>query len=255
MIGKTLKVLGLQSFVLLSLSGAVALVACSSDEEGEKYPSSQSFCSAKAEQECNAAAALCAATVDACKARRTTICQDAANAATASGRTYRAGAAEKCINDTKDLYASKVIDLAKEKTVDETCERVFTGSKKQGEPCAAPYDCEGTLTCDKICTTKTEKTKDQPCNNPGDTCATGTYCGLRGDVKFCNAKNNVGDICNATTPCLETLRCVTRCQEKVATGQPCDTGEDCQSGFCNAEKKCAAKLVGGSGKCSDFGGT
>lgn len=255
MIGKTLKVLGLQSFVLLSVAGACALVACSSDEATEKYPSSDSFCTAKADEECKAAASLCAATVDACKGRRVTSCQQAASAASSSGRTYRPGSAEKCINETRDLYAAKTIDLAKEKTVNETCERVFTGSKKQGEACAAPYECEGTLICDKVCTTATQKKKDEPCNNPGDTCETGTYCGLRGDVKFCNAKNDVGDICDAKTPCLETLRCVTRCQEKVAAGQPCDTGDDCQTAFCNAEKKCAAKLVGGSGKCSDFGGT
>jgi hypothetical protein len=250
MIGKTLKVLS-----LLSFAGALALVACSSDDAGEKYPSSESFCTEKADVECTAAASLCAATVDACKSRRTTLCQQAAAAASATGRTYRPGAAEKCINDTRDLYAAKTIDLAKEKTVDASCQRVFTGSKKKGEACAQPYDCEGTLTCDKVCSDPTPKKKGEGCNNPGDVCETGTYCGLQGEVKFCLAKNNVGDICGASNPCLETLRCVTRCQEKVAAGQPCDTGDDCTTGFCNAEKKCAAKLVGDSGKCSDFGGT
>lgn len=250
MIRTKLSVLATFTFV----AGAVALVACSSDEATEKYPSVDSFCSAKADEECKEAAALCAATVDACKLARTNACKDAAGAASAQGRVYRPGAAEKCINDTKSLYATKTVDLAKEKTVDETCARVFTGSKKSGEACSQPYDCEGSLTCDSICTQKTDKKLDDPCNNPGDTCAAGTYCGPRGNVKFCNAKNDVGDICNETTPCLETLRCVTRCQEKVEAGQPCDTGDDCKTGFCGGDKKCAAKLVPGTGKCSDFGG-
>lgn len=255
MIGNTLKVLGLQSFALLSIAGVCTLAACSSDDAGERYPSSDAFCTAKAEEECTAYAAVCAATVDTCKNRRVTACQQLASTATGQGRSYRASAAQKCIDETKALSAGKTVDLAKEKLVTETCERVFTGSKKQGEPCGAPYECEGTLICDKICTTKVEKKLDQPCNNPGETCETGTYCGPRGDVKFCNKKNDVGDICNTTTPCLENLRCVTRCQAKVGSGQPCDTGDDCESGFCGTDKKCAAKLVPGSGKCSDFGGT
>lgn len=251
MIRSTLRTLG-----FLSFAGAVTLIACGDDEVTEKYPSADSFCAGKADAECKAAAAVCGVTVDICKADRTSVCQSAASAATGQGGTYRPQNAEKCINDTTALYQSKVVDLVKEKEVDETCARVFAGTKKKGEGCTAAFQCEGTLICDRgFCSDKSPKALDEPCNNPGDTCATGTYCGPRGGSSFCNKKNDVGDICNDTTPCLETLRCVNQCQTKLGAGQPCDKAEDCDTGFCGSDKKCAAKLVPGTNGCADFGGS
>jgi hypothetical protein len=235
-------------------AGAVTLLACSSDEVTEKYPSSDSFCAAKADTECQPGAPVCGVTVDVCKSKRTSLCQAAASAATGQGGTYRPQNAETCINDTKTLYDSKVVDLDKEKTVDATCALVFAGSKTKGAACAAAFECDAALICDRgFCSEKTPKAKDEPCNNPGDTCATGTYCGPRGASNFCNAKNNVGDICNTTTPCLENLRCVNQCQEKLGSGQSCNTNDDCTTGFCGTDKKCAAKLVPGPNGCADFG--
>lgn len=241
---------------LFGSAGGLAIAACSSNDATDKYPSADSFCDAKATEECNAAAAVCSATVDFCKTTRVGICKSFADSATSQGRTYRAQQAEKCVDATKTLYATKVVDLDKEKDVDDTCEHVFTGSKKKNDPCTQPYECEGTLKCDKgACADAVQKQLNEPCNNPGDTCVKGTYCGPRGGSNFCIARNNVGDICNNETPCLETLRCVNNCQAKLDSGQPCDTNDDCTSGFCGNDKKCAAKLVPGTGKCSDFGGS
>jgi len=242
--------------VALSFAPFVAVVACSSDEATDKYPSADSFCSAKADTECQAAAPVCAANIDTCKTTRTQSCNSAAGQATGGGRTYRPAQADKCINDTKTLYATKVVDLDKEKTVEDECQRVFTGSKNKGDACTQPYDCSGELVCDRgHCAEKKPVGLNDGCANPGETCATGTYCQAQGGVSTCVARNAAGEICKDTAPCLETLRCVNTCVDKVDSGGACDKNDDCKTGFCGKDKKCAAKLVPGAGGCSDFGGS
>lgn len=245
----------LKSLCLLSFAGAVTLLACGDDEVTEKYPSADSFCAGKADAECKAGAEVCGATQDACKAKRTTVCQAAASSATGRGGTYRPQNAEKCINETTALYASKTVDLVKEKAVDETCAQVFSGSKKKNENCTNTAECESPLICDRnLCAEKVAKALDEACNNPGDTCATGTYCGPRGGSNFCNAKNKVGDVCGASTPCLEDLRCLSPggCAAKLGAGETCNNNDECTTGFCGTDKKCAAKLVPGANGCADF---
>lgn len=246
----------LKSLCFLSFTGAVTLIACGDDQVTEKYPSTDAFCAGKAEAECKAGAAVCGATIDACKAKRVSVCTAGASAATGQGGTYRPQNAEKCINETTTLYESKVVDPEKEKTVDETCKRVFAGSKKKGDNCTANFECEGTLICDRnFCSEKVPKAVNEPCNNPGDFCATETYCGPRGGSNFCNPKNKVGDVCGTTTPCLDNLRCLTPggCAERLGAGEPCNKNTDCSTGFCNPDdKKCAAKLVPGENGCVDF---
>lgn len=246
-----LRVLG-----LLGVAAGVALsTAACGDEASERYPTPDSFCTAKSTEECSQASMLCGVTNDACMTRRESICTDGANAAQAAGRVYRAPAAEKCITDTKALYADRVVDKNKEAAALETCERVFAGTKKSGEPCTQAFECESPLMCDRgFCAAKVMRTQDQPCNNPGDVCATGTYCGPRSGSNFCVPRVALSGDCNAAMPCLETLRCAVRCVEKLGPGQPCDVADDCTTGYCDASRKCAAKQLPGSGRCTDFGG-
>jgi hypothetical protein len=246
----------LRSLSVLSFTGAVLLIACGDDEVTEKYPSADSFCAGKADAECKVGAEVCGATLDACKAKRTSVCQGVASSATGGGGTYRPQNAEKCINDTTTLYASKVVDLTKEKEVDEICARVFAGAKKKNANCTTSFECESPLICDRnLCAEKVPKAIDEACNNPGDTCATGTYCGPRGGSNFCIKKNDLGDTCGTSTPCLENLRCLTPdgCAERLEAGATCNGNTDCKSGFCDpGPKKCAAKLVPGENGCADF---
>jgi len=245
------------SLVACSAVGLFAF-ACGDDDPGEKYPSADAFCSAKASEECKAVAAVCAVADATCTTRRAEACKAAAAAAAAQGRTYLAAGAEACINATTAVYADRVIDPKKEEAFEDACERVFAGSKKASEPCANLYDCEGRLTCDldkKFCAEKVAKAADQPCNNPGDVCNAGLYCQDRGGSKFCSAKKNKGEACGATSPCLEALRCVNVCVDKVAPGGFCDTNDECTTGLCNADKKCAARQYPSeTGSCKDFGG-
>lgn len=245
----------LRTLCFLGFTSAVLVIACGDDEVTEKYPSADAFCTGKAETECTAGAAVCGATVDACKSKRKSVCSATASAATGRGGVYRPQNAEKCINDTKALYESKIVDLTKEKEVDETCARVFAGSTKKGANCTDTLECESPLICDRnFCSEKKQVGLDEACNNPGETCPATAYCGPRGGSNFCNAKNEVGDSCGASTPCLDTLRCLTPggCADRLGAGVSCDKNDDCSTGFCGTDKKCAAKLVPGPNGCADF---
>ena len=156
------RALGLMAFG----AGLVVVAACGDDEPTAKYPTADSFCDAKAAEECKAVAAACAVADDKCKSTRADVCKALAGGATGEGRTYRPENAENCIAKTTIVYADRVIDAAKEEAFVEACGRVFTGTKQRNEACANEFDCEGTLVCDldkKLCSVKVAKGVDETC--------------------------------------------------------------------------------------------
>jgi hypothetical protein len=242
--------------------GILVLVACGGDDPApEKYPSFDSFCDAKATEECTAIASACSVTVESCKGVRKNACSNAAGAALGQGREYVAGNAEGCVSKIADLYKDRVLDATKEKAFDEACAKVFLGVKKKSEPCSNEYHCEASLVCDMqkgVCAEKTAARKDRdPCNNPGDTCDTGLFCNQEGANRFCAAKAKAGAACNEATPCAEDLFCnVATCAMKNGAGATCATDIECTTRFCNPDtKKCQAKQYATeTGTCRDFGG-
>jgi hypothetical protein len=248
-----------KTLVSLASVGFVALVACSGDEATEKYPDANAFCSAKATEVCNAQAALCGATVDACKSKYSASC-NAAGAGAGGGRSYKASLAEECITKTHDLFNQKTFTADQEKTWKDTCERVFAGTKVANTPCANDYECVDQLVCDKgVCGTKTEKNQGEGCSNAGEVCAKGSYCGDQGALKFCLPKGDEGKICSANAPCKEDLRCVGTCSAKLNIGDVCGGDDDCKEvstpPYCDpATTKCAAKFSAGTQSCKDLGG-
>lgn len=243
----------------LACAAFVTLVACGSDDVGEKYPSADSFCQALAETECNAVALNpCQTTVDNCKTKRTASCNANAAKLSAQGRSYRAPAAEECINKTGDELKARNIDPASDKVATEACERVFTGSKEKTQPCQNDYECSGTLVCTQgVCYDKSVKNKGEPCGSVGDTCAAGTYC----DSKFCVARPEQNGTCSAAVPCIETLRCAGGvCLAKYGPNQVCASTDECTSGtVCqtvNNTKVCTVQTLPSTRTCKDdYGGT
>lgn len=236
--------------------GLVALVACSSDE-GERYPDTSSFCEAKAQEECNGVAAVCGATVEACKAKRLSPCNEAAVAATAQGRKYKASLAESCLSKTRELYNARIVAPEKEAEQIDTCARVYEGTVLKNAACKDSYECQGALVCDKgVCSDKTERKQGDPCNNPGEVCAKGSYCGSQGQLKFCLPKKVKGDLCNADVPCAEDFRCIGTCTEKKQAGGDCATNDDCASAApsCEAARCIAKSFAAGTPACKAFGG-
>jgi hypothetical protein len=245
---------------LITFGSVAALAACSSSET-DKFASSDSFCSAKAEAECNGLAKKCGAENDACKTERTGICNTGAATAANQGRSYRANAAQDCIDSINGTYKNGGNDVTPEAEAEtgEVCDRVFSGSKQESDTCQNTYECEGALICDKGVCIKEEKvaTKGQ-CNNAGQTCETGAYCAQQGATKFCLEKKKLDEACNdPDTPCIESLRCLTgRCVAKVTAGNPCANDGECSSAapYCDTTaNKCRPKYESTSPACQPYG--
>lgn len=242
------KVLG-----LIAAAGIVVLVACGGDDEGEKYPDVNAFCEAQAKEVCAGIATPCAIADSRCNDSGKSFCL-----ASASGKTYRAEAADACVTKTHDLYGQRTITRDQQKELTDVCGRVFGGTKKANEPCQANSDCESNLVCGGagFCGTKSDKNEGDPCNNPGDTCSSDTYCAGEGN-KTCQKKKGLNDLCGATQPCQDDLRCAGTCKPKMDPQQPCDVDDDCvdTAPYCDpTQKKCLPKYSPGTQACRDYGG-
>ncbi len=254
----------------LAISGA-GVAACTTTAT-EKYPTYDAMCTDVATQECQVAT-NCGTDAAKCGLQRKQACLTAAAAAiTGGGRSYTAARAEDCVNKTKETYAKTPIAPTDLATLADTCNRVFVGTKSKGGTCASSYDCSGSLVCTQgHCGDKTDKKKGDGCNNPGDTCETGTFCGADSTgLKLCLAKIAVGNACDAVAaPCVETARCQEKvCKPRVGVGQSCDptreadANADCapEAPYCDAAlgNVCAKglfSLAGGAADCAAYGGS
>ena len=133
---------------VIAIGGIVALVACSSTEE-DKFASSDSFCSSKAEAECNGLAQKCGATVDACKTERTALCKTGVVTAQGQGRTYKAGKVQDCLDSINNTYRNGATSVTQEAetTTDAVCARVLGGSKAELQACTNTWGEAGTSRC------------------------------------------------------------------------------------------------------------
>jgi hypothetical protein len=252
-----------KTFLVLACGGIVALVACSADTTDDKYGDTGSFCAAKADAECQQLAAGCGASVDSCKTIRTSTCTNAVP----GGRTYTSSKAQACIDKITAVYSKKSFTADEEKDVQNLCGRVFAGSVQKNQACQSDFDCAGDMICDKgVCGDKAVKNTDDGCNNPGEVCNTDAYCGNRGNLKFCIAKNQQDANCDKDNPCLDTLRCIIgsgvtngTCKPKLNPGDPCDTTDQCPAAttpaYCDSkQKKCLPEYGLGTQSCVDYGG-
>ena len=244
---------------LIVSGGVVALVACSSAEV-EKFGSTDAFCRAKGDAECNGLAQKCGAELDACMRKRVSTCNSAAVLTANQGRSYRPNAAQDCIDSIGGTYKNKGNDVTQEAEAEtaRVCERVFSGSKKESDACASSFECEGALICDKgVCIGEEKVGLKGQCNNAGQVCQTGSYCQQQAATKFCVEKHALDEPCKEDAPCLETLRCVTlRCVARVTAGNPCDNDGECGAAapYCDVTtKKCRPKYESTSAACKDYG--
>jgi hypothetical protein len=243
---------------LITLSGVVALVACSSVED-DPLGSSASFCDQKAAAECTALGGNdhCGATEAVCTEKRKNLCNAAASTATSQGRNYRAGSAQECLDKINEAFSAKVITADSDLEVAKVCERVYGGSKAENAACAQTFECEGSLICDRnICVPDTTVALKGQCNNAGQVCEKGTYCQAQGGTKFCVEKNKMGDTCSADAPCLESLLCDKTCKPKVAVGEACANDGECapEAPYCDTIlHKCRPKYQAGTAACKEYG--
>jgi hypothetical protein len=246
---------------LLLPVGLVALVACTSTAEADKFGSTDQFCAAKAEALCNNLALKCGASVDACKAKQVSLCSAAASAATSQGRAYKSGVVQDCLDKINEVYGDMAIHATPTTEADATdvCDRVFRGSKAAMTPCANTFECDGSLICDGVCSTKEVVGLMGGCGNAGQVCDDATFCTPLGGKNFCVAKKVEGDICDAVmSPCIAADRCVNHCIPKVTVGQPCSSDAECavEAPYCDltsSPKVCRPKYESSSTACKDYG--
>ena len=264
--------LGLRASLAALGAAAVAAIAFGSagvgcGGGGGAAPTEADFCTNKAKDEC---LVNCAPIPnDQCVAHRKQLCLDAAAAAKAAGtRVFTPANQNECLNRTKSAYSSTApITPATMAQIDRACNYVFQGNKQLlSDACQSQYECAGTtngsIVCDKgFCAMQSSpKAAGMPCGNPGDVCATGSYCAMNTAGLFqCTARAQSGVSC-LQVPCLENLRCFgSSCAARVPAGETCTTNDDCPTSgatFCDpyAGSICDTGLTfsPGSPSCQNF---
>jgi uncharacterized membrane protein YgcG len=194
------------------------------------------FCNQKATAECTPAVKACVVvTMDACMTARTAACMQFAASAAVSPRVFTQSNVGNCISKTKSAYAKTTITPKDFSDVDDACNYVFQGNVANLMLCTIKYDCAGSpnaLICDKgFCAKPVTKNKGEQCSDKGAICATGSYCLLdtATTTYSCVAKAGPGAPCDASTPCLENLRCAGTCTDRIPAGGSCSSNGDCVS--------------------------
>jgi hypothetical protein len=230
-------------------SAALAMAACTL-KTTLPYPDVATFCNARAQAECQIAG-TCGIDRDGCEAERSSLCNvDAMQAMRSGTRKYTQANAQACIDKINGIYggASSIsyAELLGPDSIDDVCERVFSGNAGTNDPCQSTYDCTGTNVCapvfpgqaSMVCAAPVAKNEGDFCEDPGSTCATDTYCTMPvtgGGGYQCEPALQQGQPCDpVAAPCVSTERCEAQtgatgqtCEPRVGADQPCTTSDDC----------------------------
>jgi hypothetical protein len=234
------------------------------DGDGDAPITEDEFCGLKAEQECQVVPRCVTVTMSACVAQRQSLCLDAGARAASGTRRFRPENVGACVERTAAAYAKAVITPADLAAVDDVCAHVYQGDVGLLGACSIKYECSSaTAICDKgVCSERVIKPAGASCGNPGEICATGAYCAqTTAGLLSCLDKGGIGASCAATTPCLESLRCVAgTCADRQGAAQSCLANDDCAASapFCDpfAGNRCDAGLMfaAGAPSCAAYGG-
>ncbi len=148
------------------------------------------------------------------------------------------------------------------------CDRVVTGTVKEGGACRWPPECGDGLTCvgyavgvdgackkpakvDGACTTQVfgGVFNETALSLHHPSCAKGAYC----DGKACVARAADGATCTASKTCGEGHACVMgKCAKaRAAIGEDCAIGDDCAVGLTCDSAKCIEKKSAGASCTKD----
>lgn len=218
----------------LAAIGLLALAAGGGCFPSDDPMTEDEFCEEYARHECTGAGALCLAPVAGCLPVRALACRQRVAEVKTAARPYVAANAPRCLDRVREAYAKPPISAETLRGVNEVCARVFQGSVKPTQLCTVDYECEKDLICDKgRCGARREVAASGGCANIGEVCPRTQYCKLSPDIYLCSPRPERGMACSATEPCLDTLRCVGTCEERVPAGTACTGDGDCQTGYCD----------------------
>jgi hypothetical protein len=212
--------------------------ACSSKDDGPKYPDINSFCNARASAECSQQVLLDCAFPDSatCVARRQQVCVTGKPTNT----VYAPAAAESCVNAVGAAYGDGQLTLAENTSVNDACAPVFDGPGAKDATCSVDNDCQEStgLRC-VVAGGLTTGTCQIPqmvqgggsCAAMDAQCVSGFHCG---STAHCDIDAALSESC-ATIPCSPTLQCsgAGTCVAKTPDGSPCAADAECAHGICN----------------------
>lgn len=226
------------------------------------------FCTQKAGKECKTIVDTCSASATDCQTARKQLCLawvDSVKSVAGTPRVFTPANVGACLSKTESVYKQTLIKPADLAALDDVCEYVFQGDVAKLDACMVKYDCKdrGATICDKgHCADQVVKSTGLQCSDYGATCSTAQYCTMVDDAKKCVNKKGAGETCDATTPCVDTLRCLNgTCQPLLKSGDKCCTNSDCPTAapYCNpyAGFVCSTGLnfATHSPSCSAFGDT
>jgi hypothetical protein len=246
-------------------------VACSSSTPTPD-PDVPSFCSDWAKGYCQISA-TCQIDATACVTYQTSVCTSFANTAEASGsRKYSQPNGKACIDAINNAFQGNPTGVSATvlTQLDTTCNRAFTGNQAANQSCSSDYDCQSGLVCGaipgqttKLCGSVTSKSLGQACADPGDTCASNSYCApVAGTIPQCVATPQTGGACSATIPCGASDRCVNNvCTPRAKIGESCASNADCDPNapYCDLYPPAACTtglgFARGSADCKGIGGS
>jgi len=220
------------------------------------------FVQRRAEVVCAAIGPACAIASSHCIADRMAEYQAAYEDALGKSRGFVGANAQACLDEVKDTYGKLsyggLLAAADYQAMEAECATVYRGAGAADAPCLADADCASDLVCDKgHCGTYRLVAQGAGCSDAGESCPAGYYCSNAGASWTCAARAGLQETC-ATSPCLESLRCVDSfCSTRLALGQLCQSDGDCTSGFCEPYLgKCTSDIrfaIGGAA-CIAMGG-
>jgi hypothetical protein len=250
---------------------ATAGMAACGGGGGSKPLTEVDFCTQKASKECESVAIPCAASMNACQAKRVQVCSDFVAAIQASPvvRTFRPENIAACANKAAEVYKKTPITPSDRDALDVVCNQAFSGKIKAGDPCvSSDYECDTGLICDTnlhTCAMKKPVAANAFCGNPGETCPAGQYCASSAGARQCTVRGAAGDACGTDLPpCLETLYCsamTMKCTTKITIpATTCTSNSDCGAAipYCDPfyQNTCdrGFEPSRAAPECADFGG-
>ena len=273
---------------LLTGGGLWVIAACggsTSNGGGTGPVASSDFANQYAHAVCDNIAACCAKAgigydANACLSAAQGIIQGLiVNPATAAGATYDPNAAGACIDQVKQAALACGETPSQKSALNNACNKVYSGSKKPGEPCNTSLDCQassdGTVTCDHwsssggdggtssgtLCQVRKTPVGGEPC---GGSTGGGAPPSVVGDCGYgasdtfmcdyqtntCQPRKAVGQSCTGSDTCVTTAYCAAgKCAPRLDVGaacQPYDGSCNAQTRCDSASKTCQPKLADGA---------
>ena len=220
---------------------------------------------------CQGLVNICQFDATACATYQTTQCSMFASAATMSGtRTYNQPGGKACIDALNGAYGNNPssISSATLASVQDTCNKAFTGTVASDGNCTSDYDCASGQGLPvrpspagrtSVCASGNSKAVGGICA-AGDTCQGDSYCApVAMKEPQCTADPATGGACSASIPCGAANTCANgTCQAKLTESATCSQNSDCSSGYCDlyAPAGCATALTfaRGSDDCKGVAG-